>query len=100
MYRQSLSSAGPLVTSHAAFICGRPEIFDSPLIVNVSAAVFTDILCGFRPTELTRFRGTFATSRRTVDSPYEKSRKTSSAISASPRFSQMSFSVASSSGFT
>jgi hypothetical protein len=29
-------SSGPLVTTHAAFICGRPQIFEIPLKVKAS----------------------------------------------------------------
>ena len=32
--------AGPLATNHAAFICGRPEILERPLMVKVSALAF------------------------------------------------------------
>src|SRR5580658_1630578 len=39
------SSRGPLATSHANFICGRPEIFERPLMVNVREEVLAAKLC-------------------------------------------------------
>src|SRR5260370_19809447 len=61
------SSSGPLRMSHAAFICGKPEIFESPLMVKVSAPAFDAKLAG----------------RLSVS---EQSQNTSSAITAiSPR---------------
>ena len=42
----AFNSRGPLATSHANFICGRPEILERPLIVNVREGVFAAKLRG------------------------------------------------------
>src|SRR5579863_9339623 len=65
--------SGPLVTNQDAFICGKPQILESPLIVNVSAWIFAAKL-----------------GARGVINP--KSRNTSSAIIAMFRDEQISLS--------
>ena len=40
------SGCGPLAAIHATFICGRAEIFDNPLRVKVSTALFEENVSG------------------------------------------------------
>src|SRR5258708_8769467 len=71
---------GPLTINEAAFICGRPDILERPLMVKVSASRFVEKLAARFPSS-------------------EKSRNTSSEMMAISRAAQMEFSFDISAGF-
>ena len=62
----SATSAGPLVTTHATFICGNAEIFDNPLSVNVSTSDSPQNSCQAR--SASRQRAWAASQRRAARS--------------------------------